>query len=425
MIPIPFPDEILYSRIIRYCKINGLSKAQAYLKLFGKRKIIINPRLPGHIKNFENHGFGCSQIIIENQTCYKFFINLFPTLKLQLFKSMLFGNASQVIRNAQVTNFKVSDDFTLKYCKSCISEDLKKIGVSYWHLVHQQPFQLICPEHFQILSKASARTFKLPEEILNDRIIQEPEWCGINDFPIAYFAQAICLISNPNQNMTSFSLIEYIYSKLLKLGYLTSKGRIRRKLLVKNIKIFYMKTCKTNKQFTNFFSSNEDYFNSLFHQSRHQSTFCIFKLLLIFGWLLSNPETIRKPNIPTAIKIKAPNYDKKQSIPYIDIDLLTHLITGNKRENIIDKLKITPYKIDAYLAYFPEIVKFRKMVWYNQRKISYRFKILNYLYSKPNPTIKNLKSYLNKEYYWLYLHDKSWLFDHQPKKMTHTLFQPK
>jgi hypothetical protein len=423
MIPKPFPDEILYSRIIRYCKINGLSKTQAYLKLFGKRKVVINPQLPGHIQELENQGFGHSKNIIESQTCYKFFINMFPTLETQLIKSMLFGNASHVIRNSQIANFKINDDCTLNYCKSCITEDLNELGVSYWHLVHQLPFQYICPKHFRLLSKTSSRTFNLPEEMLNEIIIEEPAWCGINDFPIAYFIKSICLISN--QNITSFPLIDYINSKLLQLGYLTPSGRTRRKPLVENIKYFYMKSSKANKQLTNFFSSNEDYFNSLFHKSRHQRTFCIFKLLIIFGWILSNPEKLKTTKSPTTVTNNIPKYDKKLNIPYIDLDLLTLIITGDKRDDIIEKLKSTPYKIDAYLAYFPEIVKFRKMIWYNQRKISYRFKILNYLYSKKKSTIKGLKSYLNKEYYWLYLHDKNWLFNHQPTKMTHTLFQSK
>lgn len=42
-------------------------------------------------------------------------------------------------------------DHPLRACRSCMSRDMASYGVSYWHLFHQYPGVVVCPEHSEVL----------------------------------------------------------------------------------------------------------------------------------------------------------------------------------------------------------------------------------------------------------------------------------
>lgn len=53
-------------------------------------------------------------------------------------------------------------DHPLRACRSCMARDLDSCGVSYWHLSHQYPGVVVCPEHSEVLCECS----------------QNRRWCG-------------------------------------------------------------------------------------------------------------------------------------------------------------------------------------------------------------------------------------------------------
>ncbi|PHN47623.1 hypothetical protein AO277_00225 [Pseudomonas amygdali] len=69
---------------------------------------------------------------------------------------------------------------SFRYCKSCVSEDLLRYGVAFWHRVHQAVGTCICPLHKDVLwamtfpDGADWRCMLLPDEAKGTPVLQSP-----------------------------------------------------------------------------------------------------------------------------------------------------------------------------------------------------------------------------------------------------------
>lgn len=79
----------------------------------------------------------------------------------------------------------------LRYCRSCIHDDIEQFGESYWHLSHQFPVVHICPRHGERLENTPLKraklhqSFPLPNQVVTsfmvsaDREMKDPVAQGI------------------------------------------------------------------------------------------------------------------------------------------------------------------------------------------------------------------------------------------------------
>lgn len=416
IIPNTLPDEVLYSRIIRFSILNGLSKSQTFIKIFGKRKVVINTQLPSYIKKISNFGFGSCRDLIFNQSLFLYFSNLNPQQRKNLYRSMCKEKGANTTKLSLLANIKCNQDYNIKFCPYCYQEDIEQYGIAYWHLSHQIPYQILCPLHFIKLESLPARTFNLP--ILKDKNTKILK-CDLDSMAIGHLMQYTLMLARTNfiLNNNEFN----ISSELERLGYKTKKGRYKRKAIMNGILDYYHKSI----QYLPLHLSDIkriDFFNSIFHLSRKQRNFSHIKLLLILNWIknykhksnrISATKKDRKPIIK---KIKKINIKKLDSL------IIIKGITGEHRNSIANAFNIPVHKVDQALSLYREVINIRKSIWRNQRRLKYRFRVLTFLLGTTNPSIKSLKYNLNKEYYWLYIFDTEWLKNHQPKKNTSTLF---
>jgi hypothetical protein len=421
-IPEQLPDEILYSRIIRFSLINSLSKNQALKLLTGKRKAILNIQLPSYIKKISAYGFGSCKEIIKKQTLYPYFNYLLPNQSKSIYKSMLNDKGGSTTKMSLLANINCNQNYKLKYCSCCIHQDINDYGVAYWHISHQIPFQILCPKHFVRLKMVSARTFNLPIPTEKNYLIN---YCSINLKSIGQLQKTISDILHSSKQK-KYCSSEMISSELRNLGYKTKKGRYKRKKLLADIYKYY----KDSIELLPFNKDNlQDvkFFDSIFHKSRKQSNHSPIKLLILINWIKNHNYCI--PKKPKTYNRRSNETHKNRVIPsdisILESSIILEGITGKDRYEISKKLHIPVYKVESALGLFQGVISLRKSIWRYQRKIAYRFRVLTYLLNREKPSIKSLKNDLNKEYYWLYLYDKKWLINHQPKRITRTLFKQK
>lgn len=416
LIPDPLPDEIVYSRLVRFSILNGLSKSQTFKLIFGKKKVVINVQLPSYIKKLSDFGFGSCRDLILNQSLFLYFSKLIPYQRKKLYRSMCKNRGSAATKTSLLANIKCNQNYVLKYCSHCYQEDIKEHGVAYWHLSHQVPYQILCPRHFIELESTSPRIFELPKsKAKGEKILK----CGLNLKPIGQLMLHTARLIN-NRKFTNAIKIDTLRG-LQDLGYKTKQGRYRRKAIMHELLTYYRKSIKY-LPFSLHDLTNLDFFDSILHPSRRQRSFSPIKLLLLSNWIenakhrsniLKSKKRIRRKSVKKLMDIEISNIDSK---------IIIKGITGDHRKNIAKYFEVPVYRVENALSLFRGIIEIRKAIWRYQRRIKYRFKVLNYLYTTPNPSIKALKYSLNKEYYWLYLYDKNWLIKHQPNKDTSTLF---
>lgn len=416
LIPSPLPDEVLYSRLVRFSLLNGLSKSQVFNLIFGKRKIVFNIQLPSHIKKLSDFGFGSNRDLILTQTLFLYFSNLVPYQRKKLYRSMCKDKGSDTTKISLLANIKCNQNYHLKYCPYCYHEDIEEHGVAYWHLSHQIPYQVLCPKHFIELENVNPRAFKLPKSKTNNRNIQK---CNLELKPIG---QLMLHTSKLLNNLKPIIISQTdISNKLKRLGYKTKKGRYKRKAIMNEVLNYYKKSIQY-LPFTSHSLTRPDFFDSIFHSSRRQKSFSPIKLLLLDTWI----ENFKQQHITKKSrknkKVKSLNKNKPIKVTKLDSKIILRGITGENRYSIASFFNISVYRVEKSLSLYKEVIMIRKAIWRSQRRIKYRFKVLNYLMSTSSPSIKELKFTLNKEYYWLYLYDKKWLYSHQPEKDNSTIF---
>ena len=151
--PEPFPDETFYSWIARYHdqSANGLYKFTAR-RLYGESPSCAIYGLPSGLNQF------CESLlplviyspeeIIDNHSILPYFstavirqrMNKAREKMLQPCNTGIHGQLGSL--TSLVKNFRY-----VRYCPTCLEEDVKYMGEAYWHRSHQLPGVLLCPFH--------------------------------------------------------------------------------------------------------------------------------------------------------------------------------------------------------------------------------------------------------------------------------------
>ncbi|TCU79322.1 TniQ protein [Tissierella praeacuta] len=151
--PVPYPDEILYSTLARYCIRSGNTKdIHNFEDLFGIRSCVAVMELPTQL-----------DALIDNMpvgTKYtgEFFIykhSLFPLLAAfipqdraeKIIETMRNGEgAVSYIRIGLISNTITLNKY-FRFCPECFSEDIETFGEPYWHRSHQVTGVFVCSKH--------------------------------------------------------------------------------------------------------------------------------------------------------------------------------------------------------------------------------------------------------------------------------------
>lgn len=157
-------DETLYSYIAR-CHLlwGGSNHRLTSMDFFGRKGVCLNQCLPTEVSNIAKHIDYSVDYLLSKHT----FLPLFASMSVNspdLKKSMLRCGGQALANASGVSQLGKADLINSKFCPVCLKADLERIGVGYWHLMHQFPGVKSCYQHgYRLVErKFDPRTYQLP-----------------------------------------------------------------------------------------------------------------------------------------------------------------------------------------------------------------------------------------------------------------------
>lgn len=252
--PDPYPDELLYSVCARlslrskYPRITatvrelfGSENATAIIDLPGRLTFLVSQLPPGHLYTAER--------LIEEHTLLPFYAPFLPPERLQNCKEDLCSARGNRIRERlgiTASRLKLRECF--RYCPTCVEEDRKKYGETYWHRIHQVTGVEICPHHAISLETSSAywKDSKSPGKFISAEkalldvspsLLRLPE--AQHPILLKIATDAAWLLRQRNLSIGPEILNRRYYNLLLRNGYAYYNGRIRTRELLRDFIGFY------------------------------------------------------------------------------------------------------------------------------------------------------------------------------------------
>lgn len=291
LFPRIYEGELLYSIVSRYKRVAGIVSKKALVKdLYSQLVSLNNLHFPVHVYDLVNNippnNTINAESIIKNNTLYRPFTSFLSENKAQIIlENMMQGRSCNPYAQIGLTGSKVKMNNTLLYCSSCIKEDIKEYGESYWRVLHQVPGVLYCKKHNKCLSKSKvypsrSRIDYICADSINlsvDNIIMQDDIMNIN---LKYIENIEYLLRNDiNRKDTNFILEIYI-DKLREKGLTSKNGSINMKLFEAEFKNFYGENYLTHMQ-SNFDVGNETNWIRLFIRSSNKEKHMLRHLLII------------------------------------------------------------------------------------------------------------------------------------------------
>jgi hypothetical protein len=251
MLPIPYPDELVYSVIARYhLRTNNESPKWTLREIYGTENVIPTVDLPSHLEEFAmRSGLQgmCADDWINRHTFFPYYSPFLPQDRThQLRALMKSSNGSGIHALVGITASTVDRLKQLRFCPSCYDEDIQRYGEPFWHRVHQLPGVFLCPEHQMILheitepladrhgltmlsiSRHMFRSVPVIESLPN-KLMEHLQGIAVDNRVLVQF-------SNPQ---SLFDMREVIFPKLSEQGYVTVARRIRQQKLEEQLVQFY------------------------------------------------------------------------------------------------------------------------------------------------------------------------------------------
>ncbi|MDR6781345.1 MULTISPECIES: TnsD family Tn7-like transposition protein [Paenibacillus] len=253
VMPLPYPDELLYSVITRYhLRMNNSSPKWTFRELFGTDHVIPTLDLPSHLDNLSPR----SQIMgitsdqwIDEHTLYSYYAPFLPQSRSRQLKQMMRSNDGSGIHTlVGITASSMERNSELHFCPSCYEEDIQRFGEPYWHRIHQAVGVMVCPEHRIVLHKithpVSDRHGLTVLPIARHLFQSEPLVLPVPErthLRLLEVAQDVQLLLSVGHSLHLYDSRDSLLHKLSEQGYLTPSNRIRQRELEMKLSSHYGK----------------------------------------------------------------------------------------------------------------------------------------------------------------------------------------
>lgn len=229
--PQPYPDELFYSIIARYSKRTLETNDKIVIQsLFDKSMGHLGKSVPFGISNIlkklEIFEFPSENEVIRNHTLFYYYTNFIsPTIKSEKYKELLFGNIQGERRVLNGITLRYSPK-NFRYCPTCMEEDIKKYGETYWRTSFQIPTVFTCQKHNILLKESivSIYTAGLIPAIRENCIDNSESYKILTQKTLTF----LLLLANESNRLAKEEFDFYFESKALTLLHLKLKGLLDR-----------------------------------------------------------------------------------------------------------------------------------------------------------------------------------------------------
>ena len=458
-LPLAFPDELLFSRLVRYCTLHAIPVSQLLNKIYGDSRASINPILTAGLDCISSIFAEDKEIMLREQTLAPLFMHYYPHYSKKLKAALSSRDNYAAIRVSQLSCVKAYSKLTIKMCPLCAKQDIRHHGVAYWHRGHQIPAIESCSEHqLQLVHISLPQRFKLAVGLPS---VSESEHQPSSDvsYSLAKYAKQVLV----NQSKHASELNSAFYrNSLAKLGYITQKDRIRR---VKLLSDFFEFADNAQEPFNSALptsASDFKYITNLVYDKHSQH---IFKHLAFEYWLINKQEgrkstVTKKPITATPSKQleaecysllkkglgisdvsrkigKSRTFVKRFAYAYGFEDLLlprklnpsvrSYIIflawKGFHRFEIARRLSVSTGSVEMLISSVDGLVEWRKQCKYESTRRRHKCCLIRYRKHFPQRLRKDIKRDCGAAFYWLYLHEPDWLESMLPVASLPTLHQ--
>lgn len=445
-LPPCLPDELLFSRVIRFITILGTTETQFLRETYGKPYISFHPYFPPIVTALLKLTHENADTLILEQTMAPYFMRFIPQCSKKIENAMLKGDTNTAINLAKIRVFKQKQKLTIKYCPQCVIENIKIFGVAYWHRCHQFMGIESCYKHQVLLIHKDASTaMKLGVGI--PPIISEINPSSLIDFELAKYA------ANYLNNIIKKELTNGLdYTEVLKeLGYINCADHVRRRYLIKDFYYFTKKLKHISADFLPLSKFDVNYLRCVLNKSKSQHP---IKHLLFLFWISkqnnkkSNTSICLKSNILESqcinllkkglrlaeiqrVTKKSQCYIKKIAVknglfkPYkakkindkMKDEIIKLAFKGFKREAIVKRYNISKASFHFIILSVNGLALWRRTCKYESIRRRQKIKIIRYLQQNLNANRTDLKINANGAYCWLMKNEKDWLDSNTPIPM--------
>ncbi|AWH18471.1 hypothetical protein C1922_14775 [Stenotrophomonas sp. ZAC14D2_NAIMI4_7] len=158
-LPLPLPDETLYSWCHAVQRSSGLGCTLTSSNLFGKPRAGFRHDFPAYLDTLTERtagGLGTAAEIIDRRTLLGFFLRTAEKSEVDAIVHSVRSDVRPHLKlEFGLPASKISAFHPLKSCAECRKSDQSDYGRSYWHWEHQLPSVLICPRHHLLLDVCS------------------------------------------------------------------------------------------------------------------------------------------------------------------------------------------------------------------------------------------------------------------------------
>lgn len=151
--PTPYPDELLYSVLARYCMRSGnIREIHNFEDLFGTRNCIavveLATNLDALISRMPVNTKYTAEYLIYNHTLFPYLAAFIPPERsAKVVNHMRNGNGSVSYISIGLVSSSMSLHQYFRFCSECLKEDIATYGEPYWHRTHQAAGVFVCVKH--------------------------------------------------------------------------------------------------------------------------------------------------------------------------------------------------------------------------------------------------------------------------------------
>jgi hypothetical protein len=250
----PNPGELIFSACARFGERmrypNIVSVAQELFGIKGASVLVDFPNRLEHLISVlpPGHKYTVDDII-DDHTLFPFYALFLPPERVQLLRKDMRGDDENHIRERLgIKAGRLSSPMYLRFCPTCVKEDRKRHGETYWHRNHQIAGIEVCSVHavFLEITKTPWRDVRNPARLISaERSIHQIsprslDLANTQDQILLKLARdASWLLKQRLQAPGIKALRDRYYNRLLEHGYAYYNGRIRTTKLVEDFIKYY------------------------------------------------------------------------------------------------------------------------------------------------------------------------------------------
>jgi predicted DNA-binding protein YlxM (UPF0122 family) len=435
-------DETLYSYLARCHFLWGQTNPRlTSLDWFGRKGVCLNQCLPTEVSSIAKHADYPVDYLLSKHT----YLPLFAAMNVDGgdLKQAMLGRGGLGLANASgISQLGKAELTNSKFCPECFIADIEKVGVGYWHLIHQFPGVKSCHAHGCRLveRKLNPRAYELPVLSNTESAIQAP---AIQTSFAGYVAKLTSeasvgkLASTPfwEENALSINgqfrhgshidmqgllfliqsieaglelpevLNEHCVRNILKDG--SHNAHPLKKLLLRFVIDFIPAShlALVERETT-------------YLERTKREVRC---LNLLHEYRFSMREISRRENVSVGfIKVLAKRnsitLDERRQFITADIErkVIRLAIEGDDRKEIADQFGISVGAVEQIIQSVNGLSVWRQFLRMLDKRELARHELLQAVKANPSRSRKAIRQDVSRAYMWLYKYDRSWLYEALP-----------